>query len=73
MTCEKCRLRPGILWQPVRSPEGWTVTRIICPECAGLRPKRQKWLLKELGWALFIVVGALAAAPVILYIWEIIK
>ncbi len=77
MQCESCRIRPGILWQPVRSAEGWTVTRVLCPECAGVRPKAhpgwRRRVMSELGWALFIIVGALAAAPVVLYLWEVVR
>lgn len=77
MQCESCRIRPGLLWQPVRSPEGWTVTRVLCPECADLRPKaRPRWpraVLDELGWALFVILGALATAPVVLYIWGALR
>ncbi len=77
MQCESCRIRPGILWQPVRSAQGWTVTRVLCPECAGLCPKaRRHWpraVLDELGWALFIILGALACAPVVLYIWGALR
>ena len=75
MQCESCRIRPGLLWQPVRSPEGWTVTRVLCPECAGLRrPSRwRRALLNELGWALFVLVGAAAMAPVVLYLWEVVR
>jgi hypothetical protein len=29
--------------------------------------------MSELGWALFIIVGALAAAPVVLYLWEVVR
>ena len=75
--CEACRTRPGVLWRAVRSPEGWTVTRVLCPECAGLRPRpKPRWrraLVHELGWALFIVLGALAAAPVVLYAWAALR
>ena len=61
----------------MRSPEGWTVTRVLCPECAGLRRKpRPRWyrtVVEELGWALFIILGALAAAPVVLYAWAALR
>ena len=77
MQCESCRIRPGILWQPVRSAEGWSVTRVLCPECAGLRrPAHPRWhraIVTEVGWALFIIVGAVAAAPVVLYLWEVVR
>ena len=76
MQCESCRIRPGILWRPMRSAEGWSVTRVLCPECAGLRRFPARWhraIVTELGWALFIIVGALAAAPVVLYLWEVVR
>ena len=53
------------------------MTRVLCPECAGLCPKaRRHWpraVLDELGWALFIILGALACAPVVLYIWGALR
>ena len=77
MTCERCRIRPGVLWQPVRSAQGWTVTRVLCPECAGLRPRPprrwRKTMVEELSWALFVILGALACAPVVLYIWGALR
>lgn len=77
MTCESCHHRPGILWRPVRSPEGWTVTRVLCPECAGLRPAPRSRLarkaLNEAGWALFIVLAAFPAAVVALFVWGAVR
>lgn len=77
MTCEKCRRRPGLLWQAVRSPEGWAVTRTLCPECAGLRPRlgHRLWptVRNDFGWALFILIGAVPAAVVCLYIWGAVR
>ena len=75
--CEKCRLRPGLCWRPVRSREGWTVTRVLCPTCAGLRPRPGRPLVRkaldELLWACFIVLAAFPAAIVALYAWEAVR
>ena len=78
MTCECCHRRPGVVWRPVRSDEGWTVTRVLCPECAGLRRPLSRHLFAHrvvdaLGWALFIVLAAFPAAVITLYLWEATK
>ena len=78
MTCECCHRRPGVVWRPVRSDEGWTVTRVLCPECAGLRrpPPRHlfaRQVVDELGWALLIILAAFPVAVITLYLWEVAK
>lgn len=75
MMCESCGRSAGLLWQAVRSPEGHTVTRELCPVCAGLRPRPRLWptVRNELGWAIFIVLGAIPTAVVCLYIWGAVR
>ena len=53
------------------------MTRVLCPECAGLRPSPRSRLVRkaldDLGWALFIVLAAFPAAVMVLYVWGAVR